>query len=209
VLSGTSHDSFDGVWLIEDAVSELRTADGSLPPFLPDAAATYRENQAAMANGDRYFDRATWCASPGVPRLQLVAQPFEIVVNPLQVAFLYEWNRWARLIDLSGAEFEVLYPMSFGTATGRFDGDVLVIETHGLMSDTVLDSAGMPHSDSLVMIERYRLVDDDVLENRIRFEDEQTFAEPWETVVTYRRQIGQRIREDVCLDRIRQGLPAI
>jgi hypothetical protein len=209
VLSGTAHNSFNGVWLIEDAISELRTADGSLPPFLPDAAATYRENQTALANGDRYFDRATWCASPGVPRLQLVAHPFEIVVNPLQVAFLYEWNRWARLVEMSGAKFEVLYPMSFGTATGRFDDDVLVIETHGLMSDTVLDSSGMPHSDSLVMTERYRLIDENVLENRIRFEDDQTFSEPWETVVTYRRQSGQRIREDVCLDRIRQGLPAI
>ena len=208
-LSDTSHDSFNGVWLIEEAILELRTEDGSLPPLLPEAAATYRQNQTALANGDKYFDRATWCASPGVPRLQLVAHPFEIVVNPLQVAFLYEWNRWARLVDLSGADFEVLYPMSFGTATGRFDGDVLVVETRGLMSATVLDSAGMPHSDSLVIIERYRLVDDDVLENRIRFEDEQTFSEPWETVVIYRRQIGKRIREDVCLDRIRQGLPAI
>jgi hypothetical protein len=206
---GTAHDEFNGVWLIEEAVPQLRTADGDVPPLLPEAAAAYRQHQGELAEGDRYFDRATWCASPGVPRLQLAAHPFEIVVNPLQVAFLYQWNRWVRLVDMSGAEFEVLYPMSFGTATGRFEGDTLVVETHGLMSDTVLDSVGMPHSDSLIMIERYRLVDDDVLENRIRFEDEQTFSEPWETVVTYRRQNGQRIREDVCLDRIRQGLPAI
>jgi hypothetical protein len=202
-------ESFNGVWLIEQERLELRTADGSLPPLLPAAAQAYEANRRSLANGDTYFDRATWCASPGVPRLALVAHPFEILVNPLQTAILYEWNRWARLIDMSDAGFEVLYPMSFGTASGRFDGETLVIETRGLMSQTVMDSYGMPHSDALVMTERYRLLSDDVLENRMRFEDPETFAKPWETVVTYRRQPGVRLQEDVCLDRIKQGEPAI
>ena len=131
------------------------------------------------------------------------------MVNPLQIAILYEWNRWARLIDMSNAGFEVLYPMSFGTASGRFEGETLVIETRGLMSQTIMDSSGLPHSDQLVMTERYRLLSDDVLENRMRFEDPATFSEPWEAVVTYRRQAGARLQEDVCLDRIKRGEPAI
>ena len=204
-----SPEAFNGVWLIEDERLELRTADGSVPPLLPEAARVYEENRRSRRDGDTYFDRATWCASPGIPRLQLVAHPFEIMVNPLMVGFFYEWNRWARLIDLTGAEFEVLYPMSFGTAGGRFEGETLVIVTRGLMSATVLDSFGMPHSEDLVMTETYRLLSGDRIENRMRFEDAATFAAPWETVVTYRRQPGARIREDVCLDRIRQGQPAI
>jgi hypothetical protein len=202
-------ESFNGVWLIEQEQLALRTEDGSVPPLLDAAAEIYQKNRQARAAGDTTFDRASWCASPGVPRLALVAHPSEIMVNPLQIAFLYEWNRWARLIDISNAGFEVLYPMSFGTASGRFDGETLVIETRGLMSQTVMDSYGMPHSDELVMTERYRLLDDDVLENRMRFEDPVVFSAPWETVVTYRRQPGARLAEDVCLDRIRQGLPAI
>jgi hypothetical protein len=204
-----SPESFNGVWLIEEEQLELRTADGSVPPLLPEAARVYESNRRSRGEGDSYFDRATWCASPGIPRLQLVAHPFEIMVNPLMVGFFYEWNRWARLVDLTGASFEVLYPMSFGTASGRFEGEALVIVTRGLMSATVLDSAGMPHSDDLVMTETFRLLDADRLENRIRFEDAATFAGPWETVVTYRRQAGARIREDVCLDRIGRGEPAI
>lgn len=202
-------ESFNGVWLIEQERLELRTTDGSLPPLLPAAAAVYEANRQALADGDTYFDRATWCASPGMPRLALAAHPFEILVNPLQVAILYEWNRWARLIDMSNAGFDVLYPMSFGTASGRFEGEVLVIETRGLMDQTVMDGSGMPHSDALVMTENYRLLSDDVLENTIRFEDPETFSEPWETVVTYRRQAGARLQEDVCLDRIKRGEPAI
>jgi hypothetical protein len=76
------------------------------------------------------------------------------------------------------------------------------------MSQTVMDSYGLPHSDDLIMTERYRLLGDNVLENRMRFEDPETFSEPWETVVTYRRQ-SARLQEDVCLDRIKQGEPAI
>ena len=131
------------------------------------------------------------------------------MVNPLMVGFFYEWNRWARLVEITGANFEVLYPMSFGTASGRFEGEALVIVTRGLMSATVLDSLGLPHSDELVMTETYRLRTDDVLENRMRFEDPATFTGPWEAVVTYRRQPDARIREDVCLDRIGRGEPAI
>ena len=202
-------ESFNGVWLIEQERLELRTADGSPPPLLPAAAETYRANRESRASGDTYFDRATWCASPGVPRLALVSHPFEILVNPLQIAILYEWNRWARLIDMSNAGFEVLYPMAFGTASGSFDDETLVIETRGLMSQTVMDSYGLPHSDDLIMTERYRLLDDNLLENRMRFEDPETFSERWEAVVTYRRQPGARLQEDICLDRIKQGQPAI
>lgn len=202
-------ETLNGVWLIEQVQGELRTSDGRVPPLRPEAQRVYEQNKQSRARGDTYYDRATWCASPGVPRLQLVDYPFEILVNPLQIAFLYEWNRWARLVDMSGADMEVLYPMSFGTSRGWFEGEVLVVETRGLVDTTVLDSAGMPHSDELVMTERYRLSDDDILENTIRFEDDKTFFEPWETVVTYRRQTGTRIREDVCLDRIKQGRPAI
>ena len=57
--------------------------------------------------------------------------------------------------------------------------------------------------------EQHQLLSEDRLENRMRFEDPETFAEPWETVVTYRRQPGARIAEDVCLDRIGPGLPPI
>ena len=202
-------ETLNGVWLIEQEQRELRTSDGRIPPLRPEAKRVYEQNRQSMQVGDTYYDRATWCASPGVPRLQLVDYPFEILVNPLQIAFLYEWNRWARLVDMSGADVEVLYPMSFGTSRGWFEGEVLVVETRGLVDTTVLDSAGMPHSDELVMTERYRLSDDDILENTIRFEDDKTFFEPWETVVTYRRQTGTRIREDVCLDRIKQGRPVI
>lgn len=204
-----SREDLNGVWLIEQEVTALRTAEGEEPPLLPAAKAVYEQHLEDRRNNDPYFDRATWCASPGVPRLLLVDHPFEIMVDKRQVGFFFEWNRWVRLVDMSGAELELYYPLSFGVPSGHWEEDgTLVVNTVGLMHETLMDSSGLPHSDDLVMTERLSLIDANTLENRIRFEDPLTFSRPWETVVTYRRQPG-RLAEDVCLDRIKQGLPPI
>ncbi len=206
----SSHESFNGVWLIAQDTPALHTVDGALPPMLPAAKALYEQHQRDRANGDTYFDRATWCAAVGVPRLLVANHPFEIMVDKRQVGFFFEWNRWVRLVDMSGTALEPYYPLSLGTATGVWQDDgALVIVSSGLMHETIMDYAGLPHSDELVMTETLRLLDADTLESHIRFEDPLTFTAPWETRVTYQRQQGARLKEDVCLDRIKQGLPPI
>lgn len=201
-----ARESFNGVWLVAQDIPALHTLDGELPPLLPEARKIYEQHQRDRANGDTYFDRATWCAAAGVPRLLVANHPFEIMVDKRQVGFFFEWNRWVRLVDMSGAPLEPYYPLSLGTASGTWQEDgALIIETTGLMHETIMDYAGLPHSDELVMTETLRLADADTLENHIRFEDPLTFAAPWETIVTYKRQHDARLKEDVCLDRIKQG----
>jgi hypothetical protein len=203
-------EAFNGVWLIAEDTPALHTLDGEVPPLLPEAKALYEEHQRARASGDTYFDRATWCAAVGVPRLLVANHPFEIMVDKRQVGFFFEWNRWVRLVDMSGSNLEPYYPLSLGTANGAWQDDgTLVIHSAGLMHETIMDYAGLPHSDELVMTETLRMIDANTLENLIRFEDPQTFSAPWETKLTYRRQQGARLKEDVCLDRIKQGLPPI
>ena len=205
-----TRESFNGVWLIAEDTPALHTIDGSEPPLLPEARARYEQNLRARESGDTSFDRATWCAGVGLPRLLLANHPFEIMVDPRQVGFFFQWNRWVRLVDMSGEALEPYYPMSLGTASGAWQDDgSLVIRTSGLMHETIMDHAGLPHSDDLVMTETLRLLDADTLENHIRFEDPLTFSTPWETKVTYLRQHGARLKEDVCLDRIKQGMPPI
>lgn len=200
---------FNGVWLIEKAPAKLTTADGKPPPLRPEAQTEYESRLAALKKGDRAFDRVSWCAAAGVPRLMLEPHPFEILVNPRQVAFLYEWNRWARLVDMTGHDLQPYYPLAFGTANGRLEGDELIVVTRGLMKQTFLDRSGLPHSEDLVLTETFRLASPDVLEDRMRIDDPKTYTSTWEAVATYRRQSNARLKEDVCLDRIKQGKPAI
>jgi hypothetical protein len=212
VASGAefTRESFNGIWLIAQDTPALLTTEGKLPPLLPEAQAVYEQHQRDRANGDTLFDRATWCAAVGVPRLLVANHPFEIMVDKHQVGFFFEWNRWVRLVDMSGTQLEPYYPLSLGTASGTWQDDgTLVISTSGLMHETIMDHAGLSHSDELVMTETLRLIDADTLENHIRFEDPLTFSAPWETTVTYQRQQGARLQEHVCLDQIKQGLPPI
>lgn len=205
-----ARETFNGVWQIAADTPALHTLTGELPPLLPEARAVYEQHLGARESGDTYFDRATWCAAVGVPRLLTANHPFEIMVDKRQVGFFFEWNRWVRLVDMSGTALEPYYPLSLGTASGEWQDDgTLVIRSTGLMHETIMDHAGLPHSDDLVMTETLRLLDPDTLENHIRFEDPLTFSAPWETKLTYRRQQGARLKEDVCLDRIKQGLPPI
>jgi hypothetical protein len=100
-------------------------------------------------------------------------------------------------------------PSAMGFSQGTWNGDRLTIQTDHLIGTTLLDNAGMPHSEDLKLTEHLRLVSPNVLEDRIRFEDPATFTKSWETVVTYRRQPSAPRNEDVCLDRIRDGGPAV
>jgi hypothetical protein len=254
----SAESSLDGVWRIEKPVTAVRTVDGKEPPLRPEAVKLYREHIAQRQRGDTAYDSATWCASVGMPRIMLINSPFELVVSPPYVAFLHEWNWWARTVYLDDvlldkpttagapplpagpresvaalapglggppmpgppgagppkfaslaerADFnEATGPM--GLSRGKFAGDTLVIETAGLRDTTLIDNSGLPHSDALKITERLRLKSADVLENRLRIEDPQTFTQPWETLVTYRRQQGD-LEEDVCLDRIKTGRSAI
>lgn len=109
----------------------------------------------------------------------------------------------------SSATEQVIEPTATGFSQGHWEGDVLVVETDHLIDRTLLDSAGMPHSRDLKVTEWFRMASPDVLEVRMRFEDPQTFSRPWETLVTYRRQASASRTEDVCLDRIKAGEPAV
>ena len=148
--------------------------------------------------------------TPGVPRLMMLPSPFEIVQRPDYVSIVFQWNGRYRGIDMSGKPLEVPFPVFSGFSAGHWDGDVLDVETRGVLGTTLLDAAGMPHSEDLVITERLRLIDNGrKLEDRMRFEDPATFTAPWETVVTYRKLQNTEIQEDICVDRLEAGGPAI
>lgn len=243
--SADAESALSGVWRVEKPVTAVRTVDGKEPPLSPEAAKIYQAHMAQRKQGDTSYDSATWCAAAGMPRIMMINSPFELVVRPPYVAFLHEWNWWARVVYLDGAVPETpkvgamtppprpptdgLPPGSapgggpgaaaeranfseatgpMGLSVGKLAGDTLIIETSALRDSTLIDSSGLPHSDALEITETLRLRSPDVLENRLRIDDPKTFTQPWETVVTYRRQ-NVDIREDVCLDRIKTGQSAV
>jgi hypothetical protein len=197
-----------GVWLPERYSPYLRRANGSAPPLLPTAAAVYEQRTMQFKKGDRSFDSAHPCLNLGQPRMNTIPYPIQIIDLPDQVVMLYEWNGFRR-IDMSGKPPMVDYPVLNGGSAGRRLGDTLEITTVGLLGTSLLDTAGMPHSEQLKITERIRRIAKDRLEDRITIDDPMTFSEPWETVVAWKRLARRELREDICVDRISAGKPAL
>ena len=193
-----------GVWRALDPPQALRTSDGKLPPLLPAAQQVYEQHIAARKVGDESFDDTWSCKPPGLPRA-LSMGLFEILQGPGQIFFLFEWNREVRTIDvgISHHEQNMYAPTYFGFSIGTWSGDTLTVDTEGFNDTTILDAAGLPHSEELHLVERYRLANAGrTLTALISIEDPKTYARPWETALTFRKQPGEvQIQEDVCLER--------
>jgi hypothetical protein len=198
-----------GMWVVTSYTQEIKTVDGKAPPLLPATASLYAKREASLAKGDvSYDDVASRCAPAGMPRIMTIPYAFQIVQTPRRVVFLFEWNRLYRRVDLDGPSRAADDLQFTGRSSGHWEQDVLVIDTNQI-DETLLDDAGMPHSPKLKVTEHLRLRPDGALENRMRFDDPETFREPWETIVTYRKlSVGTRLGENICLDRLKTS-PAI
>lgn len=214
LLNGATFAATDlsGVWQVEGAIKELKTVDGKAPPLLPAAAKTYEEHKRKLKAGDLSFDPTATCISPGLPRMLYLPYRFEIIQRPQKITYLFEWNYWNRHVYLTDKAKEVPYPLSLGLSHGKWQGDTLVITTTDLRADnTLLDSAGMPRSEAMKITERLRLLDQGkTLEARFTFDDPETFTKPWDTVVRFKKlPSSTEIKEDICLDRVDAGQPAV
>jgi hypothetical protein len=119
------------------------------------------------------------CQPPGVPR---IGPPDKIVQTAREVVFLYE--------DVSGPFFRIV-PLRpgvkraddsetyLGDATGRWEGDTLVVETSNFNELTWLTDDGAFHSPKLKVTEWLTRTGNEI-EYRSRVEDPTVLAEPWQ-----------------------------
>jgi hypothetical protein len=196
------HPDLTGVWSIVSHPAALKTVDGTAPPLTPGAKAVYAQHRAAAAKGDRSFDGTTRCLPPGLPRLLLMNAPFEILQRDRAVYFVHELNRLPRRAYFDEKLPSEPDPLYLGYSVAHWEGPALVIDSAGFLDCTLLDDAGLPHSDALHLTERYQLSPDGLrLKARFTIEDPQTFTKPWTTKAEYVKKPGYELREDVCADK--------
>jgi hypothetical protein len=200
--SGAISPDLTGVWSIVNPPDTVKTVDGKVPPLLPSAKTVYDAHLAQAAKGDHSFDGTTRCLPPGLPRLMLVHRPFEILQRPKTIYFVHELNRLPRRAYVGESLPTDVDPHYLGYSVARWDGDVLVIESSGFDDSTLLDNAGLPHSDALHLTERYQLDKDGKhLHARFTIEDPKTFASAWSFTAEYVKRPGYELRENVCADK--------
>jgi hypothetical protein len=86
-----------------------------------------------------------------------------VLIVPLrdEVTFVYLLQNTVRHVRLNATHPENLTPSWQGHSVGRYEGDMLVIDTVGIKDAplSTVDAFGTPHSKSLHVVERYRLID--------------------------------------------------
>lgn len=99
-----------------------------------------------------------WCVGSGMPGSMLGsgAYPMEIIQRPEQITIIYEAHSETRRIYLGdrNAAPEDRIPGRNGYSSGRWEGDVLVVETDNLVDQV---DQRTPHSENATIVERYQL----------------------------------------------------
>jgi hypothetical protein len=139
------------------------------------------------------------CLPQGVPKINMAPVPFKIVQTDKLVVLVYEaFNLW-RQIHLDGRDFAAdLNPSWLGFSKGRWEGDDLVVETRGLNGKQWLDHAGLPASDKLTVVERFRRPTFGRLEIELTINDPTYYTKPWTVTTNARRLANTELFEFVC-----------
>jgi hypothetical protein len=177
-----------------DVTQDLDTATRTL---VPAAESRYRERLAA----DSVDDPIAHCQPPGTPRILSLPKPTKIIDTPGVMLLLHEHDTTYRQIFTDGRQLpEDPVPTWMGYSTGRWDGDVFVATTAGLTERSWLDVVGHPHTEALVMTERFHRIDVGHMEIAVTYTDPGTFNTPLTITQQFRLLPDQELIEFFCTD---------
>ena len=151
----------------------------------------------ALAKNRQEKDNPSTLCLPGDILLDS-PNPFEIVQTSKKVVIIGEYNVGAlREIYLDGrAHPKELNPTWMGHSTGRWEKDVLVVDTVGFNDRSWLDV--YPHTEMLHVVTRYRRPDLGHLDVQIVIEDPGTLTKPWKVHTVWDLLPGEEIQEFIC-----------
>ena len=173
---------------INNTQSNYRIGDVSNPNLKQWAKDAMKKDNDEVLAGKIAYTPGQSCHPQGVPAFTLAQGPINIIQTPKKVTIIEESSQMVRHVYLNEQHPANVKPSWFGHSVGRYEGDTLVIDTVGLNRKTFVDAFRTPHTEKLHVVERWRIVQSGhLLEVRIRVEDPDTFEQPWESYVNYRR----------------------
>jgi len=186
--NGAAAPDFSGVWThpywpgfdppisgVGPIVNKMRRADGigdsdqlvgdyTNPILKPAAAEIVRQHGEISKRGATYPTPANQCWPQPVPYI-LWTIGIELLQQKDKVTILYlNPDHEVRRVRMNARHPAKLTPSWYGDSVGHYEGDTLVIDTVGVKTGrpfAMTDVYGTPYSESLHVVERYRLVDDD------------------------------------------------
>jgi hypothetical protein len=200
------------------------------PILKPEAAAILKQRGEISLSGRAFPDPDNQCMQNPVPYI-FWNFDIQLLQQPDKVTIIYEHDDDFRVVRLNQSHPEKVIPSVHGDSVGHYEGDTLVVDTVGikLRPYTMIDRFGTPYSESLHVVERYRLLDFDAamqaeqlaekewprigdnvdrsykgkgLQLEFRVEDPGVFTMPWSATQTFLRASRAAWEERVCAENV-------
>lgn len=163
---------------------------GGKIPYLQSALKKRAENRAGWPKADP----AAKCYMPGIPRATYQPFPFQIFQgNDPDILMVYPFATSNRLIHMKN-HIEPPVDTWMGRSNGHWDGDTLVVETHGFNGMTWLDRSGNYYSSMAHVTERFKLMDSSHIDYQATIEDPTVYSKPWTIEMTLYRDTNPNAR---------------
>lgn len=150
-LSRRSTGQSDGTRMVGDYTN---------PILRPAAADVLKQRGEISAHGEAFAEPSNQCTPQPMPYI-LWQWEIQLLQQRDRVMILYGQDAQARRIRLNGRHPAHVAPTWQGDSVGHYEGDTLVIDTVGVKVGplSMADRLGTPQSQSVHIVERYRLVD--------------------------------------------------
>ena len=192
IVGAQAQTTIDGVWLPRH-IADLGA--GIAVPFQPWAKAKFEANHVLKQN-----ELDLRCLPPGLPRINLMSRPFEIVQTPERILFIYEGGAhvWRQVWMDGRPHPKDPNPDWLGDSIGHWEQNTLVVDSVGFNDRTWLDDAGHPHTEQLHVVERYRRPNFGTLDLEVTVEDPGAYTRPFTISGKFSLLVGKEIRERSC-----------
>jgi hypothetical protein len=180
----------------------IEPADGKIP-YQPWAAARRDEMYS------NYVNPMALCMTLGVPKQAYGPGVFRIVQTPASIFMINDYAHSYRVIPTDGRPHVGrdirLYA---GDSRGTWEGNTLVIDVTNQKDKIWLDAVGNFFSENVHVVERFTMIDKDVLHYQATVTDPNVYTRPWTMVSGWKRNTDQplEIWENACWEGIQENL---
>jgi hypothetical protein len=164
-----------GIWI------NVYNPDTPPPPLQPWAAELLRQR---MADDSKDYPGA-YCLPANASSITR-SFPYKFVQTPALIVVIHESDTpGLRQIFMDGRSHPVDWnPTWQGHSIGRWEQDTLLVDTIGFNDKTWLSLSGIPHTEKLHVVERFRRPDYGHIEVELTMEDAGAFTGPWKRTFT-------------------------
>ena len=171
-------------------------------PYQPWAAALVKERTAQFSRDDP----VGLCRPGGALRFLTFPPPRKFLQLPGLFVMLSERDVTYRQIFTDGRALPVdPEPTWNGFSVGRWENDVLVVDTIGLKDGTWIDRVGSPLTSAAKLTERFRRVSYGRAEVTVTVDDPRTYTKPWTVTLPYVLAPDTELLDYHCTDNDKAG----